>query len=201
MQQKSITANIKVSPISFSFKYGSILLLFLLSTLVVACGANSDTTAGAAGTPEPTTKININSLASPTPTLPPQWCGVWLLNASPTFDENGFINIYGKFTLNKDGNPQGIPQANVTFNVHWGDGSFVPVPASTTSDGLAVASLSMRGHAAALNRLSLITATFTSGNVTCTVDEKRPQSFVVINGVKVKGTVNPTTKPGRKPRN
>ncbi|GER86023.1 hypothetical protein KDW_01850 [Dictyobacter vulcani] len=205
MQQKLTTANIKVSPISFSLKCGSILLLLLLSTMIVACGANSDTT-NAADAPQPVATINLNgSKASPTPAIPPQSCGVWLENASPNFSAGGVIPLYAKFTLNKDGNPQGIAQAGVTFTVHWGDGTAYTAYGTTGSDGLAVASVPMLGHAAAVYHLSLITATFSSGNVSCAVDDKRPQSFVLINGAKPKGPIimpgGGGGKPGKKPGN
>ncbi|WP_126548476.1 hypothetical protein [Dictyobacter kobayashii] len=176
----------------------------LLSVVVVACGANADTTTAAAQ-PQPTTTINLNgSSLTPTPTLPPQACGVWLLNSSPTFDEKGVITIYAKFIKNdENGNPVGIGGAGVNFNITWGDLSTTQLNAVTTSDGLAVANLPMAGHVAAINRLSLITAQFSSGNVSCQVDNTRPQSFVVTTGTKTTGTVTPGTggKRNRKPGN
>lgn len=194
MQKKTIKKQPKkVSPISLSFKYGAIFLLFTLSIVIVACGSNISnstiTSTGATattGTPRATPTINFSKLnqLSPTPTLPAQWCGIWVTNESPVFSNGGTIPIYAKFVSQQGGNPVGIAGATVNITIQWGDLSYAPPlqPVYTTSDGLATTYAIMSGHSFATNKLSLITATFTSGSVSCSVGTDRPASFTLVAG-------------------
>ena len=190
MQQKqTYNRRTNSSFFSLSFKYRFIFFLLTLSTILVACGANSNSATGSGVTSTPTATtpmINFNKVnqISPTPTLPAQWCGVWVTNESPAYNGGGSIPIYAKFVKQQDGNPVGIGGASVNITIQWGDYSTpVPLSAITTADGLAIIYASMAGHAGAINKLSLITATFNSGDVTCSVGTDRPASFALTVGV------------------
>jgi hypothetical protein len=191
MQQKIAKKSQKNrSFVSLSFKYGFIFLLSALSIILVACGANSSSgsniAAGATATPQATkTMINLNSVnqISPTPTLPPQWCGIWITDESPVYSSNGTIPIYAKFVSQQNGNPVGIGNATVNITIQWGDLTTPPMnPVTTTANGLVTAYASMSGHSGAINKLSLVTATFTAGSVTCSVGADRPASFALLAG-------------------
>ncbi|MGH2508725.1 MAG: hypothetical protein ACRDHZ_15170, partial [Ktedonobacteraceae bacterium] len=70
--------------LSLTLKCGSILFLFLISVLVVACGANN--TAQVPGDPPVTVTINLNqTFASPTPTQAPYACGAWATVSTPAY--------------------------------------------------------------------------------------------------------------------
>lgn len=167
---------------SYVLKIGAIFLLLLLGILVAACGS-SGTQVTTANEPTPVATIHLgNTDLSPTPGLSPDWCGIWVTNSSPPISL-GTINIYAKFVQNKDGNPIGIAGAQVTINIQWGDGTPQPSPPLTTSStGLVTYNVSMMGHSGAINKLSLITGTFSSGSATCSVDNSRPASFVLVAG-------------------
>ncbi|GCF07382.1 hypothetical protein [Dictyobacter arantiisoli] len=183
------------SSVSLSLKCGAILLLLTLSIIVVACGSNTTTMATTDTAPKSTATISFNKAhLSPTPTLAPQFCGAWITNESPAYSGGGVIPIYGNFGNNVNGNFSGIPGATVTFNVAWGDYSSSPYPATTSSDGLAVAYIPMGGHAGAINHLSLVTATFQSGDKSCSVGSDRPASFVLVTGAP--STPTKTFNPG-----
>ncbi len=216
MQKKTIKKQPKkASPISLSFKYGAIFLLLTLSIIIVACGSNTSgttiTSAGATTTATTTSKatptINFSKVnqLSPTPTLPPQWCGIWVTNASPVFSSGGSIPIYAKFVSQQGGNPVGIAGAAVSITIQWGDLSTpISLQTITTSDGLATTYASMQGHSFAVNKLSLITATFSSGSVSCSVGTDRPASFALVAGstAKPKNTAKTTyTIPTQTPQN
>ncbi|BCL84275.1 hypothetical protein ccbrp13_67400 [Ktedonobacteria bacterium brp13] len=175
-------------------------LLLLLSILIASCGASSGTTVQASNAePKPTATIQFNNNnLSPIPTLPPVWCGIWVMNESPYYTPGGTIDVYGKFSANTNGNPVAISGANVTITVQWGDLQTSSLPATTTATGLVTQSFPMGSHAGAVDKLSLITAQFnsTSGNQSCSVDatnangNARPASFTLIQGA-------PTATPTR----
>jgi hypothetical protein len=178
--------------------FGAILLLLLMSILIAGCGVNNSTTAQTStDAPQPTTTIHFNTAnLSPTPTLPPNWCGIWVVNASPYYSASGVVTVYAKFTSNNNGNPVGIAGATVNLTVQWGDLSTPPVsPVQTSSTGLATITLPMGSHYAAINKLSLITAQFTGGGQSCSVDQTRAASFTLIQGAAPtkKGTTTVTT--------
>jgi hypothetical protein len=182
---------------SYGLKIGAIFLLLLLSILVAACGA-SDTQVTTADEPTPVATINLgNPNSTPTPGLPPDWCGIWVTNSSPPISQ-GSLNIYAKFVQNKDGNPVGIAGAQVSLTIDWGDGAQEPLPTLTTSStGLVTYPANIGMHGGAMNKLSLITGTFSSGSANCSVDNSRPASFVIVAGAV--GT--PTPKKGGKTGN
>jgi hypothetical protein len=192
MQQKTAKKPQKNrSFVSLSFKYGFIFVLVTLSIALVACGANSSgnsiTAAGATPTPKATaTMININDAnqLSPTPTLPAQWCGLWMTDESPIYSSGGNIPIYAKFVSQQEGNPVGIGNATVYITVQWGDlttNTFTPP--LTSASGLTTFNIPMSGHSGAINKLSLVTATFSAGGVTCSVGTDRAASFALITGI------------------
>jgi hypothetical protein len=172
-------------------KYGAILLLLLLSVVVVACGAPGGTTTTAAA-PQPTSaaiNLNITNNLSPTPTLPPQTCGIWVTDPSITYGSS--FNVYAEFNSMNQGNPQGIA-GTAQLTIQWGDGSTSPATIYTSSTGVGYASIPTGGHIGAENRLSLITAVFTSGNITCSVDTSREASFTLVPGAPAQAPAAPT---------
>ena len=141
-------------------KCAAIFLLFLLSVLIVACGSTAtDTTLGQ---PVVTVTINLDqSNGSPTPPLPDYTCSAWATNTSPGINTST-IGIYAKFVHNVDGNPEGVSPATGTATVLWPDGNNVTVTAHTTSDGLAVFSVSTANRSADINKIVLVTVNFQS---------------------------------------
>ncbi len=150
---------------SLYLKCGAILLLFILSGLIVACGSNNSQ--GDPGNPAVTVTIRIGDFnGSPTPPLPGYTCGAWATNNSPTLGTTT-IAIYAKFIHNVDGNPEGVGGATGTANVLWPDSSTDTVTATTTSDGLAVFPVVIKPIA--LNKVVLVDVTFSKPGVpTCT---------------------------------
>ena len=176
-------------------KYAALLLLLVLSIAVVACGASGGNSATAAA-PSPTAQpIHLdNNNLSPTPTLPANFCGIWI--PDPSIPAGSSFMVYGKFTQNSNGNPVGMPGGTATLNIQWGDGTPQQVPATISGTGLMSIGISSAGHPGAINRLSLITATFTSGNATCQVGDDRPASFTLVAGAAPKSTTTTTTGGG-----
>lgn len=199
MQYKRMQQEIRKKSSSLSFKYGALFLFFIVSIVISACGTTAST-AGVSTDPQPPTSINLNKPSlTPTPALAPQWCGIWITNASPAYSTSSVIPLYAKFTLrDKDGNPAGIDQASVVFHIQWGDLGSEDVYGQTTADGLAVSSVRMSGHSLGINRLSLVTADFQSGSVTCKVGEDRPASFTMVPALAAAPTAKAT--PGGRPR-
>ena len=186
MQQKSEQFITKKRVLSLHFKYGSILLLLALSVLVAACSAGSNTTANGDSTLDAgsTATIHLGNNLTPTPSLAPYWCGAWITKSTVPYDPKGIVALYAKYTRNVDGNPIGIAGAQVQAVIQWGDGSTLPMTQTTSSDGLAVFFAPIGDKAGAVNKLSLATFTFTApGATTCTVDNKRPASFVIVDPV------------------
>jgi hypothetical protein len=192
------------STLSLSVKCGAALLLILLSVLVVACGSSTGTnTAAALGNPQPTLTIQIGgNQGSPTPSLPGEWCGAWVTNPTPAYNK-GTIAVYGKFTQNVNGNPQGIGGATGTAQVMWTPSDIDTYTAVTTSDGLAVFPISTTNKNYAINTITLVTMTFhKDGMPDCTVDQDRAAFFTLI---KVSPTASakktPTPKTNATPTN
>ena len=99
-------------------KCGSVLFLFLLSVLVVACGANNTTQAP--GDPPVTVTINLNqTFSSPTPPLAEYSCGAWATQTTPAFVLNGPVEVYAKFVHNVGGNPVGMAGARANAEFLW----------------------------------------------------------------------------------
>lgn len=183
---------------SLVFKCGSVFCLFLVSILIVACGANN--TAQVPGSPPVTVTINLNqSFASPTPTLPPYSCGAWATQSTPAYYPGAVVDVYAKFVQNVDGNPVGMNNAHANATVSWPDGGNTLVPANTTSDGLAVFPIPLQ--ASALNHVVLVSVVFTSadGQHTCKVTGSQDAFFtaiVVSPTASPSPTGTPTTTPG-----
>lgn len=178
-------------------KCGAILALFLLSALVVACGASGTTTTAAnLNGPAVTVTIQLgNTGLSPTPTASPYYCGAWVTNATPS-STSGTVVVNSKFTQTVNGNPVGVADATAQATVLWADGTSEALSATTTSDGLAIFDVAMPTNAQALlNKESLVTITFAKAGIpTCTVDQARAAYFVVVQGTP---TVTPTATAGR----
>jgi hypothetical protein len=138
-----------------------IFLLFLLTVIVVACG--SDTTQAVPGTPVATLTVVFGQFnASPTPQLAPYYCGGWATDTTPAYSPNSVINVYGKFTQTVGGNPVGVGGASAIATVFWPDGNTLTEKTTTTSDGLAVFSITIQ--ASAINHVVLIQMSFTAPN-------------------------------------
>lgn len=166
---------------SFSARCGSILLLFLLSVLIAACGGGTGANVANLGDPQATTAINMGAIqSSPTPALPGEWCGAWVTNPTPSYAA-GMIAVYAKFTKNVDGNPAGIGDATATAHVLWTPSDSDTYTATTTSDGLAVFPVSVANRSFAVNTITLVTVTFQKAGVPdCTVGQDRAAFFTLI---------------------
>lgn len=162
--------------LSFSLylKCASILFLFTLCILIVACGNNSqgDPSNAAVAT------IDLNGFkGSPTPPLPDYLCGTWVTNNSPAFTPNSTISVFAKFVHTIDGNPVGIDSADSTATILWPDGSSNIVTAKTTSDGLAIFPIVLKPTS--LNKIVLVRVTFSKQGVPpCTTPQ--PAYFTAI---------------------
>lgn len=175
-------------------KCGAILLLFLFSVLIVACGGDTGAAANAnipnLNGPVVTVTVNMNkSNLSPTPTVPNLWCGAWTPQTTPSFN-NGktVITIYGKFTKNTNGNPGGVANATATATILWADGTTEQQTGTTTADGTVSFTVSSANRDADVNRVTLVTIAFTEpGGGSCTVERERAAFFTLI-------VVTPTPK-------
>lgn len=142
-------------------KCGSVLFLFLLSVLVVACGANSTTQAP--GDPPVTVTINLNqTFASPTPPLAEYSCGAWATESTPAYNPGAPVEVYAKFVHNVGGNPVGMAGARAHATFLWPGGTPTGVDATTTSDGLAIFTTQMQPGV--LNRVVLVDVSFASAD-------------------------------------
>jgi hypothetical protein len=165
-------------------KAGAILMLFVFSVLVVACGANASTTAANLNGPVVTVTINMNNnLVSPTPTLSPVWCGAWASQTTPSFNNGDtVVTVYGKFVQNDQGNPRGVDGATASATVYWGGGAPASYSATTAHDGTATFKIPTDNQDNAINRVTLVTMQFTKEGVgTCTVDQNRAAFFTIVN--------------------
>lgn len=164
---------------------GVLLLLFLFSVLLVACGAGG-TTSTQANPINPAVTVTIHlggASGTQLPTLPGYTCGAWATNSSPMYNGNIPVSIYAKYTQNVDGNPQGVGGATATATMYWGDGTVDTLTQTTSADGLAFFSFPTAGKAAAINRTSLVTVGFAKdGTPGCTVDRDRAAFFTLTAG-------------------
>ena len=175
-------------PLALYIKCGAILLLFLLSVLIVACGGTATNTN--LGDPGVTVTINLDqSNGSPTPPLPAYTCSAWVTNTSPGINTNPTIGVYAKFVHNVNGNPEGVFPATGTATVHWIEGD-VNITANTTSDGLAVCPVSTANRSADLNKIVLVTVAFQGpqGVPPCNVSVDRAAFFTLVIATGVSGS-------------
>lgn len=174
----------------FSLKRGTIgavLLFFMLSVLIVACGSSGRpiATTGSSNPNEPVVTVTINlgsTSISPTPALPQYWCGAWATQSSPPYG-TASVAVYAKFTQNTNDNPVGIAGATGTATVMWPDNTTSTLTATTGSDGLATFFVPTAGRFAALNKITLVTVSFTQGGgASCTVPTDKAAFFTLISG-------------------
>jgi hypothetical protein len=162
-------------------KCGAIFLLLALSVLIVACGG----TTGSARLGDPVVTVTIHlgddQYGSPTPTLPPYWCGAWATQTSPAYYSTSSVGVYAKFTQNIGGNPRGVGGARATATVLWPDRSTITQTVTTSADGLAVFSIPTTDRIFAINKITLVTVTFQkAGLPTCTVKDDQAAFFTLV---------------------
>ncbi len=142
-------------------KCGAIFFLLFLSILIVACSSNDSSSQQDPGTPVATVTINLGQvIGSPTPPLKDYYCGGWATDTSPPFVPNSIVSVFGKFIHIVNGNPEGVGDATATAKILWPDNSTDTMPATTTSDGLAVFPIPIKPSA--LNKVVLIEISFTT---------------------------------------
>jgi hypothetical protein len=137
----------KKNALSLYLKFGALVFLLFLSVLIAACSSSGGSTQLNPGTPVATVTINLNqSGGTPTPPLQAYYCGGWATDTTPAFNPNSIVNVYGKFTHNVAGNPEGVGGATATATILWPDGSSTIMTATTTSDGLAVFPVAIKAN-------------------------------------------------------
>jgi len=172
----------KNAPLSLYLNCGTILLLFLFSVLIVACGGTP--TNANLGQTDVTVTINLGQNdSSPTPPLPEYTCSAWVTNTTPGIGSST-IGVYAKFVHNVNGNPEGVYPAQGTATVLWPDGS-VNVTANTTSDGLAIFPVSVANKSADLYKIILVTVAFQGpqGVPPCDVTADRAAFFTLVKSL------------------
>ncbi|HEU5381299.1 MAG TPA: hypothetical protein VFV38_38220 [Ktedonobacteraceae bacterium] len=181
--------------LSLVLKCGSVFLLFLVSVLIVACGANNSVQAP--GTPVVTVTINLNQVfSSPTPKLADYSCGAWATESNPVYSPGNNVQVYAKFVHNIGGNPVGMNGANARATVFWPNGGTQIINATTTSDGLAIFPVPLQ--ASALGHIVIVTVDFTSadGQHVCNVP---PNAAAFFTAVVVSPTPSPSATPAGTP--
>lgn len=180
-------------------KFGSVLVLFLVSILIVACGSAS-ANAGL-GAPAPTLTINLNRIfASPTPTLPPYSCAAWATESSPAYYPNAYVMVYAKYVHNDNGNPAGMDKAQAVATVYWPGGGTTTITKTATSDGLAVFPVPLQPDA--VGKMTLVAVNFTAqdGQHSCNVTGIQDAFFTaVIVSPTPSPSASPTDTPGGSP--
>lgn len=166
--------------LSLSFHWGAILLFLLLCVLIAACGSGPSNQNASIGSSAVTATIHLGENGSPTPPLPPYWCGAWATQTSPGFT-SGNVGVYAKFTQNVNNNPVGVAGANALATVLWPNGNTETYPANTSADGLAVFSIRLTSRDV-VDKLTLITVKFTKGDLSCTVGMDRAAFFTAVPG-------------------
>ncbi len=171
-------------------KFGSVLMLFLVSVLVVACGGTSST--AGLGSPPVTLTINLNqTFGSPTPTLPPYSCAAWATQSSPAYYQNASVMVYAKYVQNVNGNPAGM-LAHAVATVLWPAGAPTVFSVDTTKDGLAVFQVPLQPSAVGKETLVEINFTSSDGQHTCNVTGTQDAFFVAV-------VASPTASPSASP--
>jgi len=157
--------------LSLYLKSSAILFLLFLSILVVACSSNNSGSQVNLGTPVATITISLGQvIGSPTPPLKDYYCGGWATNTTPQYNPTSVVSVYGKFTHNVGGNPQGVAGATATATILWPDNTTDSMTVTTTSDGLAVFPIAIKPSA--LYKEVLVQITFTTAQgITCTIPQ------------------------------
>jgi hypothetical protein len=157
--------------LSLFLKSAAILFLLLLSILVVACSSKNSGSQVNLGTPVATITIKLGQgIVSPTPPLKDYYCGGWATDTTPLYKPASVVSVYGKFTHNVDGNPQGVGGATATATILWPDHTTDTMTVTTTSDGLAVFPIAIKPSA--LDKEVLIQITFTTAqDISCTIPQ------------------------------
>ena len=190
MQSQQSKKNITLS---FYLKCGAVFFLLLLSVFIAACSGNGSSIQLNPGTPVATVTINLGQFSSsPTPPLKDYYCGGWATDTTPPYNPSSIVNVYGKFTHNVDGNPEGVGGASATATVLWPDGSTDTLTATTTSDGLAVFPVAIKPGA--LNKEVLIQITFTTadGVTKCTIPQAAYFTAIMVSPTP---TITPVPSP------
>jgi hypothetical protein len=173
------------SHISLSLKGGALPLLFLLSTLIIACSASNATTTSNLVSPQATFTIHLSNNTSSIPVVASYLCGAWITDTTPIFKPGNKIPVYAHFIHNVNGNPVGVTGANAQAHIEWADGYRDNEVAITQSDGLAVFYFTIPNRPTMVDRNNLVMVSFTGPNgKTCNVDNQ-PQPaafFTLING-------------------
>jgi hypothetical protein len=171
-----------------SLKFWSVLSLFVLGVLVVACG-NATSNANP-GDPPVTVTIDLNNnTISPTPPVPAYQCGAWATQSTPPMG-TAAVAVYAKFVQNVKtnpndasdvGNPQGVAGATAIATVLWPDGAQSQLSGITGADGLVAFAVPTGGRADAMNRITFVTVQFAKDGVPpCTVDQTRAAFFTLV---------------------
>jgi hypothetical protein len=169
------------SPGMLYFKCGAIFLLFLLSTVIAACGSNVAANSGTFGNPPVTVTIDLSKMNPTVPGAPDYLCGAWVTNTAPSYNPGSQVPVNMKFVHVVDGMPQGVANATAAVTIVWANGQSDGSTRTTTTDGLAVAYFSMPSDTSILNKNNEITVTFTSPEgTTCTVEGTQAAFFTVI---------------------
>lgn len=189
--------------LAFYGKCGAIVVLFLFSILMVACGGGANATQATLSDPPVTVTIDLGKQnGSPPPASKDYWCGAWAINTTPPLNAATQVGIYAKFTHNVNGNPEGVGGASAFATVTWPDGRTQGVQANnnaaTTSDGLATFTIPTADLPPSYaNRLTLVTVTFAKqGTPGCVVNAGRSAFFTL---VVVSPTATPTPPDGGPP--
>jgi hypothetical protein len=172
------------SRLSLGVKAGALLMLFVLSVLVVACGTNANTTTANLNGPVVTVTINMtNKNVSPTPPLSSVWCGAWAPQTTPSFNNgNTDVIVNGKFVQNDRGNPIGVDGATVQATVYWPSGATASYMATTAHDGSTSFKIPTDNQDSAINRVTLVIMQFHKEGVgDCSVAQDRAAFFTLIN--------------------
>lgn len=193
-------------------KCSAISFLFFTSILIVACSANGGSQIDP-GTPIVTVTIRLGQdITSHTPTLSNYYCGGWATDTSPPFSSTSTVSVFGKVThtvtVDGNSNPEGVQDATAVAIIQWPDGTTDTMPATTTSDGLAVFPVAIKPSA--LNKLVTIMISFTSaqGALLCNIPSAAYFTAILVSPTPTKtavpsatpgGSVTPTRSPSPSP--
>jgi len=179
-----------------------VLLLFLLSIGLVACGPDANSLP-ANSNPVPTITIDVSKSQKDIPNSPMNnlQCGAWVTDATPPYlNGQARFGANGRFVQLVNGNPQGVAGATVTATITWGDYMQETQTKTTNADGFVVFELSTANHFNAIGKNSLITMNFNKDGLgQCKVGDDRPAFFTLTNPTPTQQpSKTPTCTPGKK---